>query len=294
MSEANLVEADLSRTKLVQTQLDYTDLTGATLTGAYIEEWNISTDTKLNGIRCDYVFMRLPPEKRPNFLALPLAERLDENPHRKPDDWNKNFAEGEFADFIAPLVQTLDLYHNKVVDPRFIAIAFQQLKEAHPEAEVEIISIEKKGKNREQIHIKAETSPQADSSTLHANYFSNLEYLQSLPPQAQQALLLDRGAMIHMLAGLLGSNSTSQPKISVVNNNLQSQENENQAEPRNIHVAQGNYNEDIKGSYVQGDYSKIGETPLKVVPDIKCKNCDCNNPLNDKFCTQCGAPVGVE
>lgn len=74
-----------------------------------IEEWNISTDTKLNGIRCDYVFMRLPPEKRPNFLALPPSERLDENPRRKPDDWNKNFAEGEFADFIAPLVQTLDL-----------------------------------------------------------------------------------------------------------------------------------------------------------------------------------------
>ena len=256
LSQANLQDADLSRAKLVQTQLDQTDLTGAILTGAYIEQWNISTDTKLHGIRCDYIFMRLPPEKRPDFLALPPSERLDENPRRKPDDWNRNFVDGEFADFIAPLVQTLDLYHNNVVDPRFIAIAFQQLKETHPEAELEITSIEKKGKNRDKIHIKAETSPQADSSTLHADYFSSVEYLQSLPPQAQQALLVDRGAMIQMLAGLLGSSSTPQPEISIVNNNSQTQDNKNQNEHGNINTDGGNYNEDIQGNYIEGDYSE--------------------------------------
>ncbi|WP_208345297.1 pentapeptide repeat-containing protein [Aetokthonos hydrillicola] len=251
LSESNLQDADLSRAKLVQTQLDKTDLTGATLTGAYIEEWNISTDTKLHGIKCDYIFMRLPPEKRPNFLALPPEEKLDENPRRKPDDWNKDFEDGEFADFIAPLVQTLDLYHNKVVDPRFIAIAFQELKEAHPEADLEIISIEKKGKNRDKTHIKAETSPQADVSTLHADYFSNLEYLQSLPPEAQQVLLAERAEMIKLLAGLLGSSSKANPEISIVTNNSLNQENE----PRNINIDEGNYNEDIKRNYIQGDAS---------------------------------------
>jgi uncharacterized protein YjbI with pentapeptide repeats len=45
LSEANLQYVDLSRAKLVQTQLDGTDFTGATLTGAFIEDWNISTDT---------------------------------------------------------------------------------------------------------------------------------------------------------------------------------------------------------------------------------------------------------
>jgi uncharacterized protein YjbI with pentapeptide repeats len=286
LSEANLQDADLSRAKLVQTQLDQTDLTGAILTGAYIEEWNISTDTKLHGIRCDYVFMRLPPEKRPDFLALPPLERLDENPRRKPDDWNRNFTDGEFADFIAPLVQTLDLYHNKVVDPRFIAMAFQQLKEAHPEAELEIISIEKKGKNRDKIHIKAETSPQADCSTLHADYFANLEYLQSLPPDAQQALLAERAAMIKMLAGLLGSSSKASPEISIVNNNFQNQEND----PRNINIDEGNYNENIKGNYIQGDSSDIIETPM-ALNQIKCNKCSFNNPQNYKFCSQCGTQI---
>ncbi|NES83744.1 MAG: hypothetical protein F6K10_21315 [Moorea sp. SIO2B7] len=90
LNGANLQDADLSRAKLVQTQLDETDLTGATLTGAYIEGWGITSRTKLHGILCDYVFMRLPTKDNPE-------------PHRKPDDHNQNFEEGEFVDFITPL-----------------------------------------------------------------------------------------------------------------------------------------------------------------------------------------------
>lgn len=50
---------DLSRAKLVQTQLDATDFTRATLTGAFIEDWNITTQTNFHGVRCEYVYMRL-------------------------------------------------------------------------------------------------------------------------------------------------------------------------------------------------------------------------------------------
>ncbi|MEM0980680.1 MAG: hypothetical protein AAGH78_10435 [Cyanobacteria bacterium P01_H01_bin.58] len=42
---------------------------------------------------------------------------------------DKNFAEGEFVDFITPMVETLDLYHNQTVDPRAVAIAFNELRE---------------------------------------------------------------------------------------------------------------------------------------------------------------------
>jgi len=40
----------------------------------------------------------------------------DPNPCRKPDNWNETF-----ADFIKPIVDTLDLYYNSGVDPRAIA-----------------------------------------------------------------------------------------------------------------------------------------------------------------------------
>ncbi|NES91466.1 MULTISPECIES: pentapeptide repeat-containing protein [Okeania] len=118
LNSANLQDADLSRAKLVGTFLDRTDLTGATLTGAFIEDWRITRRTKLDRIKCDYVYMRLPPEKRPEFLKLTPQESLNDNPRRQPADWEKNFEEGEFVDFITPMVEILNIYHNQAVDPQ--------------------------------------------------------------------------------------------------------------------------------------------------------------------------------
>jgi uncharacterized protein YjbI with pentapeptide repeats len=87
LSETNLRDADLSRTRLVQTQLDRSDLRQATLTGAYIEKWGITTDTKLDRVKCEYIFMHLPTPENPN-------------PCRQPCNWIETFKEGEFSDFI--------------------------------------------------------------------------------------------------------------------------------------------------------------------------------------------------
>ncbi|NES83420.1 MAG: pentapeptide repeat-containing protein [Moorea sp. SIO2B7] len=194
LNGANLQDADLSRAKLVQTQLDETDLTGATLTGAYIEEWGITTRTKLHGILCDYVFMRLPTKDNPE-------------PRRKPDDRNQNFEEGEFVDFITPLQQTLDLYHNQVDDPRLIAIAFQQLQEKHPEAEIQTVSVEVKGKNRDKLLLRAETTQEANHSQLHGEYFTNYNNLQALSPQQLHLhlLLVKKNDRIRMLEGMVSA-----------------------------------------------------------------------------------------
>ncbi|NEQ55348.1 MAG: pentapeptide repeat-containing protein, partial [Leptolyngbya sp. SIO3F4] len=192
LNGAYLQDANLSNAKLVQTQLDEADLTGATLTGACIEDWNITTKTKLNGIRCDYVFMRLP-----------LESSSDPNPHRKPDDWTKTFADGEFSDFIAPMVETLDLYHNQAVDPRAVAIAYHDLQQKHPEAELELVSMEKRGKNRDKLLLRAETSSEADLSELNSQYFERYDYLLTLPPEALQALLIEKDKQVKMLARMV-------------------------------------------------------------------------------------------
>ena len=189
-----LQDADLSNAQLAQTQLDEADLTGTTLTGACIEDWGITIRTKLNGIRCDYVFMRLLSDHRP-----------DQNPHRKPDDWDKTFADGEFVDFIAPMVETLDLYHNQVLDPRALAVAFHELRENNPDADLEIVSMEKRGKQRDQLLVRAEASQQSDLSALHCQYFERYDYLLTLPPQAMQALLIEKDREVQRLAGLIGT-----------------------------------------------------------------------------------------
>ncbi|MBD2457697.1 pentapeptide repeat-containing protein [Nostoc sp. FACHB-87] len=188
LSQANLQDADLSRAKLVQTLLDGTDFTGATLTGAYIEDWNITTDTKFDGVRCEYVYMRLPTKDNPD-------------PHRKPDNRQEVFADGEFGDFIKPIFDTLDLYHNQGVDPRAIAISFKQLAENHPDAELEIVAMEKRGQDK--FLLRAKTAITADKSELSAEYFVNYNQLKNLPDREIKLLLAEKENQIRRLENMV-------------------------------------------------------------------------------------------
>lgn len=183
LSGANLQDADLSRAKLVQTQLDETDLTGANLTGAYIEDWGITSHTKLDGVRCEYVFMRLPTKEDPN-------------PRRKPDYENEKFEDGDFADFIKPIVDTLDLYHNQGVDPRAIAISFKQLAENHPDAELEIVAMEKRGQDK--LLLRAKTAATANKSELSAEYVGTYNQIKNLP-EREIKLLEEKDSRIRSL-----------------------------------------------------------------------------------------------
>ena len=175
LSRACLQDADLSRAKLVKTQLDYTDFTGAKLTGAYIQNWNITHDTSFRGVKCEYVYMRLPTKENPN-------------PLRKPDNNDEVFADGEFGDFIQPIFDTLDLYHNQGVDPRAIAISFKELAENNPDAELEIVAMEKRGDDK--FLLRAKAAPEVDKSELSAEYFETYNHLKSLSPSEQIQYLL--------------------------------------------------------------------------------------------------------
>ena len=194
LSEANLQNADLSKAKLVQTQLYRTNLLGACLTGAYIQDWAISTDTTLQAVRCKYIFMRLPTGDDPD-------------PWRKPDNRDEFFQEGDFADFIAPIIKTLSLYHQQNLDPRQLAssfksldlyhyqgidpsaaaIALKQLAEQHPEAGLEVVALE--GRGDEKIRLQAVVTGEADSSQLSAEYFERYRAASALPSKDLQTLL---------------------------------------------------------------------------------------------------------
>ncbi|WP_373528992.1 pentapeptide repeat-containing protein [Nostoc sp.] len=188
LNEANLQDADLTRAKLVQTQLDGTDFTGANLTGAYIEDWNITTDTIFDGVRCEYVYMRLPTPDNPD-------------PHRKPDNRQEVFADGEFGDFIKPIFDTLDLYHNQGIDPRAIAISFKQLAENHPEADLRIVGMEVRGEDK--FLLRAKTAIAADKSELSAEYFATYNQLKALAEQEVKALIAEKDGRIADLQNMV-------------------------------------------------------------------------------------------
>ncbi|MEM8805634.1 MAG: pentapeptide repeat-containing protein [Cyanobacteria bacterium P01_G01_bin.38] len=194
LNRVNLQDADCSRAKLVQTQLHETSLAGACLTGATIEDWGITTATQLNGLQCDYVFMRLPRDDDP-----------DANPHRKPDAWDTNFEPGEFIDFISPLIDTLDLYHNQTVDPRVVAVAFNELRENNPDSNLEIISMERRGKRRDKFLLRAEARPQSNLAELHAQYFDRYRELLALPPQTLVAILMEKESQTTLLANMVST-----------------------------------------------------------------------------------------
>ena len=205
LSEANLQDADLSRAKLKQTQLDSTDLTGATLTGAYIEDWGITNTTNLHGVRCEYVFMRLHTKEDPD-------------PLRKPDNKREVFADGDFADFIKPIFDTLDLYHNQGVDSRAIAIAFKNLAENHPEAELEIVAMEKRGDDK--ILLRAKTAVGSDKSQLSAEYFDDYNQVKVLS-QSQQLLLVEKDSYISDLKNMI-TTALGHPKSYTQGNTIMS------------------------------------------------------------------------
>ena len=165
LNQANLQEANLAKSKLVQTQFADTNLTWATLTGAYIQDWGITKTSKLEGVDCKYVYMRLPTDD-------------NRDSYRKPDDKQREFAPGEFVDFITPLINTLDLYHNQRADIHAVFASFQRLVEQYPEEKLEIIAIEKKGDDK--LILRVKTTEFANLSQLSEEYFLNYNQLRKI------------------------------------------------------------------------------------------------------------------
>lgn len=197
LNDADLQNANLSRAVLKQTQLDGADLTGACLTGAYIEDWGITGETKLDGVQCEYVYMHVPTKEDPD-------------PLRKPDNRNEVFEDGDFADFIKPIVDTLDLYHNQGVDPRAIAIAFKNLAEDNPAADLEIVAMEKRGKGK--FLLRAKTAPGTNKSELSQAYFDDYNQLKTLPTNHLKLLLAEKDDRIRSLESMVKT-AINQPKF---------------------------------------------------------------------------------
>lgn len=93
LSCADLNGADLSGANLAMSQVIGTNFHNATLTGACIKDWLINSETNLDGVICEYVY-------------------LDKNKtQRRPI--NGNFAPGEFASLYKKILENTDLILRK-------------------------------------------------------------------------------------------------------------------------------------------------------------------------------------
>lgn len=138
-------------------------------------------------------------------MRLPTTDNPD--PWRKPDNREETFKEGDFSDFIAPIVKTLDLYrqqrvdtrrmastfktldlyHYEGIDPSAAVIALKQLSEQYPDAELEVVALE--GRGDEKVRLQAVVTEIVNQSQLSAEYFDRYREISVLPYKDIQALL---------------------------------------------------------------------------------------------------------
>jgi uncharacterized protein YjbI with pentapeptide repeats len=188
LNQASLKGTNLSSSKLVQTQLDETDLTGSELTASCIESWGITAKTKIDDIKCRYVFMRA------------LTKDNDER-YRMPSNRQEEFQPGDFVEFIRPIVDTLDFYYDASLDPRAFVISFDDLVKNNPGISLKIIGIERRGEGK--VLIRAKASQDADLSKLSDELYSSYNKFMSLSLEAQQSVLKEKDDQIKNLCLLL-------------------------------------------------------------------------------------------
>jgi hypothetical protein len=129
-----------------------------------------------------------------------VPTKNDPDPLRKPDNRNEIFDDGEFANFVKPYVDILDLYHRQNFDPRAISIAFENLVQSHPETELEIVAMEKRGQAG--FNLKVRTTPTANKSELSEEYFKDYHRLKKLP-SGVRLLLAEKDARIGSLEQMI-------------------------------------------------------------------------------------------
>ena len=157
--QAFLRDANLFGAKLVRANLERADLTGACLTGACIQDWSVTRSTKLYGVECKYVFMK--------YID---GDKRDQMPPKG------EFKYGEFLLFVRSILDTLDLYHERDVNPRAAVIVLRSLADDYQEP-LEIVGLEKRGNG---IIIKLKTSEFANQEQLKQEYYSRYSQILTL------------------------------------------------------------------------------------------------------------------
>ena len=99
LSNADLTNADLTNADLLQSQVISTNFNQAILTGSCIKDWQINSETNLDGVICEYIYLE-------DIFYFGEYESK-----RRPI--NGNFAPGEFASLYKKILENIDLILRK-------------------------------------------------------------------------------------------------------------------------------------------------------------------------------------
>ena len=243
--KAKLQGANLSGTKLVRTNLERTNLQGACLSGSCIQDWKISKGTKLDGIVCDYVYLKWDDVKK---------DKRDQMPPRG------KFKEGGFVTFVKYILDTVELYHEKDINPGLALIVLQKMSKDYDEP-LNVVALGKRG---DKVFIQVKVSESIIQDQFKEDYYSKYDEdlklwssnSKQLPPAINNLIekklieIASKGTddFVFVDVAYVEGNYTeiNQGDITMTGN-------------RNIHMGGGNYNERIQRDYVQGNYYAAGQ-----------------------------------
>jgi len=156
LSCASLRHATLTNANLSESLVLHTDFTKATLTGACLESWNIVSQTILDQVDCQYVYLlRNQQERRPS---------------------SGDFAPGEFTKLFQEVLNTVDLIFRNGVDWKAFVAAFKQVQVENEDTPLEIQSIENKGDGV--VVVRVNVPPDTNKEKIHREF--NQQYEQAL------------------------------------------------------------------------------------------------------------------
>ncbi|MEM9924693.1 MAG: pentapeptide repeat-containing protein [Cyanobacteria bacterium P01_D01_bin.50] len=238
--QANLQGANLSGAKLIRTNFERADLTGTNLTGSCIQDWVITSSTKLEQIICDHVFLKWEDQ-----------DKRDQIPPRG------KFKEGGFVTFIRHILDTVELYHNKDINPRLALNVLQKMSRDYDEP-LDIVALGKKG---DKIFIQVKVSENIQREKLRDDYYSRYDEdlklwsgnIHNLPPTVNSFI----EKRINEIASEKTDDFVFVDATYIDGNYTQNYQGEiNMTGERNIQ-ANRDYREthiNDRGTYVEGDY----------------------------------------
>jgi uncharacterized protein YjbI with pentapeptide repeats len=166
LNNANLKKSNLSGANLKQVQLDNADLTYTVMSGAFIEDWGITRSTKIDGIECQEIFMRLPTSN-------------EQDPWRIPSKKGEYFTGNDFKIFTESVRDTLELYHKGEINAN-VSISILKGMESKYNITLEMVSLENRGNNQFVLRLKIHDEyGKISRSQIRNEYHS--EYEQALP-----------------------------------------------------------------------------------------------------------------
>ncbi|MDJ0729398.1 MAG: pentapeptide repeat-containing protein [Crocosphaera sp.] len=248
LSEATLKEADLDYANLTEVNAIETNFTGAKMTGVCLEAWNIDSNTKLDEVDCQFVY-------------------LLEHPKPKTDDRERRpssgiFQPGEFTKLFQEVLNTVDLIFQDGIDWKAFVTAFKKLQIQNEDVALEIQSIENKGNGV--VIVKVAVPPDTNKEKIHEDFTQNYnlgikaletEYKAKLEAKDSEINSYYReNVRMERIINLLATRP-----IQIENTNIQGDENMNNN--RNINArkyTEGNSyrttNINDQGTNVEGDY----------------------------------------